>query len=85
MTIRQDSDRVDTIRIETFRDHYHTFYVRDSIDTYKAIADSLRQVLNKDKETVVEKKKRVPTWQKLAFLAIVILVCICVIKSKTND
>lgn len=85
VTIRQDSDKVDTIKVETIKDHYHTYYVHDSIDTYKAVADSLKQVIDsqKEKETV-KTKPLIPLWQKGLFLAVVFVVCILLLKSRTK-
>ena len=73
ITIRQDSDKVDTIKVETVHDHYHTYYVHDSIDTYKAVADSLQKVIESKKDKLVEKSQlRIP-WKLACFILIAIL------------
>jgi hypothetical protein len=82
VTIRKDSDRVDTLRVETFRDYYHTYWAHDSVDTYKAVADSLRKVLDKQKEKTVKTKPLIPLWQKLLFLALVFALCLIILKSR---
>lgn len=75
VTIRQDSTGVDTVRVETVHDNYHTFYVHDSVDTYKTVADSLRQVLDSQKEkNTVKIKARTPLWQYAVFFGIIVLV-----------
>lgn len=82
VTIHKDSDRVDTLRVETFRDYYHTYWAHDSVDTYKAVADSLRKVLDKQKEKTVKTKPLIPLWQKLLFLALVFALCLIILKSR---
>lgn len=83
ITIRQDSDKVDTIRVETVKDHYHTYFVHDSIDTYKAVADSLRRVLDSSKDKVEEVTKLQIPWKFACGILIAILaVFVVVIRDK---
>ena len=74
VTIRQDSDKVDTIKVETVRDHYHTYFVHDSIDTYKAVADSLRAVLKaQEAKKEVKVTNRPRWWEYIVFVALLAL------------
>lgn len=85
ITIRQDSDRVDTIRVETYKDHYHTVYVHDSIDTYKAIADSLRKVIDSKGEKKVEVTKMKVPMKLAAFILVTVLaIIVLVTRDKSN-
>jgi hypothetical protein len=85
ITIRQDSDRVDTIRVETYKDHYHTIYVHDSIDTYKAIADSLRKVIDSKGEKKVEVTKMKVPMKLAAFILVTVLaIIVLVTRDKSN-
>lgn len=77
VTIRQDSDRLDTIKVETVRDHYHTYFVHDSIDTYKAVADSLRAVLKAQESKKEVKVTRRPSWWEYAILIGFLAAWIC--------
>lgn len=71
VTIRQDSNRLDTIKVETVRDHYHTYFVHDSIDTYKAVADSLRAVLKaQEAKKEVKVTNRPRWWEYIVYIGI---------------
>lgn len=53
ITLRQDSARTDTVRIETTHERWHMVYVTDSVNTFRHLADSLQAVLKSQAEREV--------------------------------
>ena len=49
ITLRQDSARTDTVRVETMCEKWHFVYVTDTVNTFHHLADSL-QAVNKREE-----------------------------------
>ena len=53
ITLRQDSARTDTVRIETTHERWHMVYVTDSVNAFRHLADSLQAVLKSQAEREV--------------------------------
>lgn len=86
ITIRQDSTgKHDTIRINTVNDHYRYVYEGDSSASYRSAVDSILSAIHQTKQKeVVKTKPLIPLWQKGLFLAVVFIVCIAILKSRTK-
>lgn len=86
ITIRQDSTgKHDTIRINTVNDHYRYVYEGDSSASYRSAVDSILSAIHQTKQKeVVKTKPLIPLWQKGLFLAVVFIVCIIILKSRTK-
>ena len=88
ITIRQDSTgKRDTIRINTVNDHYRYEYVVDSTSSYRSAVDSILNAIHqsKEKETIKEKTPWYIRFERPLFLlAVVFLLCIYILKSKTD-
>lgn len=83
VTIRQDTARTDTIRVETIRDRFRYVYVGDSVGMYKAVADSLRSVIEQQERKLQKvTKSKPPLLQYAIVAALIIFVCVVVLKSR---
>ena len=74
ITLRQDSDRTDTVRIETTHERWHTVYVSDSVNAFRHLADSLQAVL----KSQAVREVKVPLRHSMLRFAIITLFSVIV-------
>lgn len=79
--IQKEEGRIDTLRIDTYRDTYQFSMVSDSVASLRTAIDSLYRAYNRElnKETV---KKKSPPWKWIAICLGAFAVCILVLKSR---
>lgn len=58
VTLRQDSARTDTVRVETVLERWHTVFITDSVNTFRHLADSLQAVFKKQAVSEVSAPRR---------------------------
>ena len=54
----------------------------DSTAYYKSSRDSLQRILDSQKEKKTVKTKLIPLWQKGLFFAVIVVVCVIILKSR---
>ena len=80
IVLRQDTSGLrDTIRINTFNDRYRYVYVGDSSSTYRAVVDSLKAIIDKDKKKETVKKKTRPSLWELGIFGVFIILTISIV------
>ena len=81
ITLRQDSARTDTVRIETTHERWHTVYVTDSVNAFRHLADSLQAVLKSqaEREVTVPLRHSMRRFALITLLSLMIAVVILMI------
>lgn len=87
ITLRQDSARTDTVRVETILERWHSVFVTDSVHVFRHLADSLQAALNRQavREVSVSRRHRMGRFSLDALLfAMVVVMAWILLKRRTR-
>ena len=87
ITLRQDSARTDTVRIETTHERWHTVYVTDSVNAFRHLADSLQAVLKSqaEREVTVPFRHSMRRFALITLFSVMVAVAILIIVRRRRN
>ena len=87
ITLRQDSARTDTVRIETTHERWHTVYVTDSVNAFRHLADSLQAVLKSqaEREVTVPLRHSMRRFALITLFSVMVAVAILIIVRRRRN
>lgn len=81
ITLKVDSDKVDTLRQDITHNIYKYVYLSDSTNNIRSVVDTLLKAMDKQHVKTVTKEKGSP-WKWLFAGVMLLAVCIMILKSK---
>ena len=87
ITLRQDSARTDTVRIETTHERWHMVYVTDSVNAFRHLADSLQAVLKSqaEREVTVPFRHSMRRFALITLFSVMVAVAILIIVRRRRN